>query len=206
MTNENINKLNALRSLPRGTQVDSRIAAIKELLGETEVFKTIQNLRWPEGIVCPRCHSQNIVRKDPPSTSSDQRGYYECLQCQGRGDSGEFDDLTGLPIQEAESHLLNHISNWILCWYLLAFCSLSKIAEVLGMSLMQVMEMAELGSHISEIPKEKKISLEFGFFSKTHKDKTRLEKEKKQSDVLQDELHTRSESKSPFKPGPKSQK
>lgn len=206
MTKENIDKLNALRSLPRGTNVDSRIAAIKDLLGEAEVFKTIQNLRWPSGIICPRCHSTNIVRKDPPSTSSDQRGYYECLQCQGRGDSSFFDDLTGLPIHEAESHILGQVSNWILCWYLLGFCSLSKISEVLGLTLMQVIEMAELGTYMSEISKEKKQSLELGFFSKGYKEKARLDNEKKQAQVLKDELDTRSESKNPFKPGPKSQK
>lgn len=206
MTEENIKKLQALRLLPRGLNVDSRIAAIKDLLGEQEVFKTIQNLRWPEGIVCPRCHSTNIVLKKPPKGSTDKRGHYECLQCQKAGGNSIFDDLTGLPIEHAATQLINYLNQWILCWYLIGFCSITKIAQVLGLSLEQVMEIAKLGTHISELSEDAKARLEYGFFSKNYKEKNRLESKKKQEVTLRDELYTRSESKSPLKPGPKSQK
>jgi transposase-like protein len=187
MNEDNLKKLQALRSLPRTVNVD-------------------QNLRWPEGIICPRCHSKNIVHKKPPPESKDQRGYYECLQCQRSGGSSFFDDLTGLPIDVVETHLINYLNNWILCWYLIGFCSLTKIAQVLGLSLAQVMEIAKLGTQITEVSKEAKMEMEYGFFTKSYKDKIRLGKEKKQAETLQAELETRSESKNPFKPGPKSQK
>lgn len=211
MTEENIKKLNTLRSLPRGINVESRIAAIKDLLGETEVFKTIQNLRWPKGILCPRCHSMNVVRTNPPKDAPDQRSHYECLQCQkendGDGDSGSssfFDDLTGLPIDNALHDLLHHVQNWILCWYLIGFCSLTQISKVLGLSLMQIMEMAELGTQISDISNKDKASLEYSFFAKSPKEKSHLEAKQKDSETLDAELQTRSESRNPFKPGPKS--
>lgn len=210
-TEENIKKLKTLRSLPRGSHIDSRIAAIKDLLGETEVFRTIQNLRWPKGILCPRCHSMNIVRRAAPINAPDKRSHYECLQCQKenegegeseseRGDEGSFfDDLTNLPLDST-------VHNWILCWYLIGFCSFTQIAKVLGLSLMQIMEMAELGTHISDIPSKDKISLEYSFFAKTPKEQSHLKAQDKESEVLDAELQTRSESRNPFKPGPKSRK
>jgi len=214
ITEENIEKLNKLRALPRSSNIESRIAAIQALLGEAEVFRTIQNLRWPRGIVCPHCHSSHVVRCNPPAHATDQRSYYVCLQCQQSqkedGDEqsggGGFDDLTGLPIDSTLPNLIQYIQNWILCWYLIGFCSIRQIAQTLGLSLMQVMEMAELGTQITQLTSKEKLSLEYGFFSQYSKTKSQKEADKQNTEVLEAELHTRSESLSPFKPGPKSQK
>lgn len=205
MSSDNLKKLQTLRALPRTLNVESRIAAITDLLGEVEVFKTIQNLRWPAGILCPRCHSKHIMLKPPPPDSTDKRGHYECLNCQKNGGTSIFDDLTDLPIEYADGTLIHYLNNWILCWYLIGFCSINKIAEILGLSLAQVMEIAELGAHISDISKESKQDLEFGFF-KTYKQKQKNEDKRKKENTLKDELNTRSESLAPHKPGFKSQK
>ena len=129
-TNEsdNLKKLQQLKTLPRprGTPLDnveSRVALIQSLLGDGEVFKTLQVLRWPQGVLCPRCHSSNVVRRDPPLNAKDHRHYYICLDCKGTGGISDFDDFTGLPIGS-----LHALRQWILCWYLIGFCSVNRIA------------------------------------------------------------------------------
>ncbi|MFO1258860.1 MAG: transposase [Gammaproteobacteria bacterium] len=188
----NMKALGRLRDLPRGTQIDSRIAAIQDLLGEREVFRTLHNLRWPQGVVCPRCRSTNVVRRDPPPTSNDSRFFYECLNCKGSGNPSEFDDLTGLQVENA----IRALRQWILCWYLLGFCSVAQIAKVLGLGLAEVAELASLGAHIVELPESSLLSY------RQSQARTARENLKAQSEA--DELRTRSTSLGKYKPGPKS--
>lgn len=196
---DNLDALKRLRSLPRGTQVDSRIAAVKALLGENEIFKTLKMLRWPHGVMCPRCHSSNVVRRDPPPDAIDQRHHYECLNCKGEGTPSDFDDFTGLPIGS-----LHGLSQWILCWYLIGFCSVAQISKVLGISINDVLQMAAMGSEMAELRHDDDPSAKM--------EKLQKEKEKKASrekSALTQEYNeelTRSASKSPLKPGYKSKK
>lgn len=194
MSNEhdNLEALNRLRTLPRGTQVDSRIAAIQDLLGEREIFKTLKSLRWPQGVLCPRCHSNNVVRRDPPAGTIDQRHYYECLNCKSDGSLSDFDDFTDLAI--GSLHSLRQV---ILCWYLIGFCSLSQIAKVLGLSMQEIMQMAKIGSDLIE-------SSEKSSHYSAKKDDSAHSKSEKIT--AYDEELTRSANRSPFKPGYKSKK
>ncbi|MBS0289079.1 MAG: transposase [Proteobacteria bacterium] len=190
---DNLKALKRLRDLPRGTQVDSRIAAIKNLLGETEIFKTLKMLRWPQGVVCPRCHSTNVVRRDPPSNAIDKRHYYICLNCKGDGSPCDFDDFTGLPIGEIRA-----LRQWVLCWYLIGFCSVAQIAKVLGISVQEVMQIASLGNDLTVLPEEKAAL-------QAESRKTQ-EAGKHRKQVEEQEDNTRSASKAPLKPGYKSKK
>lgn len=191
---ENIKALKRLRELPRGTQVESRIAAIQNLLGEVEIFKTLKMLRWPQGVICPRCKSTNVIRKDPPPDSKDKRHYYVCVNCKEDGQSGVFDDFTGLAIES-----LHALRQWILCWYLIGFCSVNQIAKVLGISVQQVVQIATHGSELAELPAE---SLQAQALSEKARDATKRHRET----IDDQEERTRSASKSPFKPGYKSKK
>lgn len=193
---KNLKALKHLRELPRGTTpIESRIAAVQNLLGETEVFKTLKMLRWPQGVVCPRCHSSNVIKKEPPSSASDHRHYYLCLNCHetGEGESG-FDDFTGLPVGSLQA-----LRQWILCWYLMGFCSVNQISKVLGISVHQVIQMATLGSEISVIkdPKSQLKKHEQLSDKKSRETKTR-------DHVDSQEERARSFSKDPKRPGPKS--
>ncbi|MBS0286317.1 MAG: transposase [Proteobacteria bacterium] len=194
---DNIKALKKLRSLPRGTQVDSRIAAIRELLGEHEIFKTLMMLRWPQGVVCPRCHSSNVVRRDPPADAVDQRHFYVCLNCKGEGNPSDFDDFTGLPIGE-----MHALRQWILCWYLIGFCSVAQIAKVLGISIQEVMQIAQLGNEITMLPED-----QHALQAKQELKERKLQEDKKQRlKIDEQEDYTRSASKAPLKPGYKSKK
>jgi len=196
---ENTKALKRLRELPRGTNVDARIAGIRGLLNDREVFQTLKALRWPQGVICPRCQSVNVIRSDPPPNAIDKRHYYECLDCKNGGRISDFDDFTGLPLKS-----MHAVKQWILCWYLIGFCSVNQIAKILGISAQEVMQMAHMGNEITELPKEEdklkaKENLELSK-KKIH------DREKTKASVERDEDYTKSESKSPLKPGYKSKK
>lgn len=188
---DELDALDRLRALPRGTQVESRIAAIQALLGEKEIFKTLKKLRWPQGVICPRCRSTNVVRRDPPISAVDQRHYYECLSCKGDGSLSEFDDFTGLPLGS-----LHSLRQCILCWYLIGFCSVAQIAKALGLSLHEIMQMISIGSELQELPDP----------TMAPAVKVNSSRERANATTQYDEELTRSASKSPFKPGYKSKK
>lgn len=200
---DNIKALKKLRSMPRGSesQTDSRVAAIKNLLGEKEIFKTLQMLRWPKGIVCPRCQSSKVVRRDPPSDAPDQRHYYVCLTCKGEGDPSDFDDFTGLPVGT-----LQGLRQWMLCWYLIGFCSISQIARVLGISVYEVTQIAAYGSQITEISSGSEMKDTLTNKEKMLRDRKKAFQEKSSDVVFKQEEDTRREGLNPFKPGYKSKK
>ncbi|MFI4938351.1 MAG: transposase [Candidatus Berkiellales bacterium] len=192
---EELKALKRLRELPRGTQVESRIGAIQSLLGEDQVFKTLKMLRWPEGPICPRCHSNNVIRKGPPPHSADSRHYYFCLNCRDDGNPSDFDDFTGLPIGSIQA-----LRQWILCWYLIGFCSIAQIAKVLGISIQEAIQMATLGSELTQLSAKAEEA-------KTGKEL--LQRQKKERArvagvmVERQEEDAKSFSKSPTRPGPK---
>ena len=196
---KNLKSLKHLRELPRGSQVDSRIAAIQALLKDKEIFRTIHNLRWPEGVVCPRCGSTHIVKREPPPEINDQRWFFDCLSCKGQGRESTFNDLTGLPFEETISAL----KQWVLCWYLLGFCSISQISKILGISSDLVMQLAQMGANITSLPKKEDI-LSHTFLQNSSKNKSKGFFTKQLENTNKDELLTRSESVGKFKPGPKS--
>lgn len=195
---KNLKTLKNLRELPRNIQVDSRIAHIQALLKDKEVFRTIHSLRWPEGVVCPRCGSTHIVRRDPPQDSDDPRWFFECLSCKGHGRESQFDDLTGLPFEGT----LNAIKQWVLCWYLLGFCSTAQISKILGISPELVMQLAQMGANITVLPKKEDV-LSHTFLNSA-KNRSQGFFKRQQEQTEQDNKLTQSESLGKFKPGPKS--
>ncbi len=70
---------------------------IKNLIDDMQCYKTVRELRWPKGIMCPCCESTYIIK---------QR--YECKDCNTR-----FDDLTDTIF--AGHHQPQKV--WVLCLY-----------------------------------------------------------------------------------------
>lgn len=193
-----IKALKKLRALPRGSNVETRIAAIKDLLGDKEAFSTLRYLRWPKGIHCPFCKGTNIVHFIPdPSPQEDQnlKRHYKCLDCEKRGEGGIFDDFTGLPISSIRT-----LKQWMLCWYLLGFCSIIQIAQILGLSIDQVRKIAEMAGRLHET-KEQNLDADFNLTFKKKQQST-LSQFRKTTEYQED--LTKSASKGIFKPGPKS--
>jgi transposase-like protein len=61
---------------------------IKNLINDTQCYQTVRELRWPDGVKCPSCESQHVIKRGFDDTEPD-RQRYECHGCTKR-----FDDLT----------------------------------------------------------------------------------------------------------------
>src|SRR5437762_7658757 len=61
---------------------------IKNLIDDVQCYKTVRELRWPDGIVCPSCQSKHVIKRGFDDTEP-ARQRYECTDCHTR-----FDDLT----------------------------------------------------------------------------------------------------------------
>lgn len=59
------------------------------LLDEDKCFEVIRAYRWPEGVRCPHCHTDQITKQGRDERQR-ARQRYRCLGCQQK-----FDDLTG---------------------------------------------------------------------------------------------------------------
>jgi transposase-like protein len=61
---------------------------ITNLIDDVQCCQTVRELRWPDGIACPSCTSQHVIKRGfDDAESAHQR--YECHDCDTR-----FDDLT----------------------------------------------------------------------------------------------------------------
>src|SRR6201997_3093132 len=80
---------------------------IKNLIDDVQFYKTVCELRWPEGIVCPSCQSKQVIKRGFDDKEL-ARQRYECKDCHTR-----FDDLTDTIF--AGHH--QPLKVWILCLY-----------------------------------------------------------------------------------------
>ena len=62
---------------------------IRDLIDDAKCFQTVREMRWPDGVSCPHC-SANSVIKDGRDDTQSHRQRYLCHGCHKR-----FDDLTG---------------------------------------------------------------------------------------------------------------
>jgi len=61
---------------------------IKNLIDHTQCYETVRGLRWPDGVKCPFCDSERVIKRGfDDKEPAKQR--YECKNCPKR-----FDDLT----------------------------------------------------------------------------------------------------------------
>lgn len=106
---------------------------ILPLIDEAMCFRTVRDLRWPDGVKCPRCQS-NAVSKRGFDDTQKQRQRYHCSAC-----DRDFDDLTGTVF--AGHH--QPLQVWILCLYFMGLnLSNLRIATELGLDPDSVHEMA----------------------------------------------------------------
>ena len=95
------------------------------LMDDAKCFAFVRQHRWPEGVRCPGCGSDAVVRHGRDDTQP-QRQRYRCEACTGR-----FDDLTGTVL--AGHH--RPLRVWVLGLYLMGLnLSNRQIAEELGLS------------------------------------------------------------------------
>jgi len=79
----------------------------KSLIDEVQCYQTVRELRWPNGIVCPSCESQEVMTRGFDDTEP-PRQRYACHNCDKR-----FDELTDTIF--AGHH--QPLTVWVLCLY-----------------------------------------------------------------------------------------
>src|SRR5215831_18382865 len=80
---------------------------ITKLIDEVQCYQTVRELRWPDGVGCPSCESQEVMKRGFDDTEP-ARQRYACHNCDTR-----FDDLTDTIF--AGHH--QPLKVWILCLY-----------------------------------------------------------------------------------------
>ena len=97
---------------------------IQDLIDDAKCYQKVREIRWPEGVSCPKCGSQRITRQGRDDTQP-QRCRYQCQACRKR-----FDDLTGTIF--AGHH--QPLRVWILCLYFMGLnLSNQQIAQELDL-------------------------------------------------------------------------
>lgn len=107
---------------------------ITSLLDENRCYEEIRNLRWPEQIICPHCHSDSVVKKGHHSHQI-ARQRYQCNTCHKR-----FDDLTKTVFSGHHQPL----PVWVLCLYLMGLnLSNTQIAQELDLNVSDAQAMCQ---------------------------------------------------------------
>jgi transposase-like protein len=104
------------------------------LMDDAKCFAFVRQRRWPEGVRCPGCGSDAVIRDGRDDTQPD-RQRYRCKACAGR-----FDDLTGTALAGRHQPL----RVWVLCLYFMGLnLSHRQIALAPGLSPSEVQAMTE---------------------------------------------------------------
>jgi transposase-like protein len=107
---------------------------LSALLDDAKCFALVRQHRWREGVRCPGCGSDAVIRNGCDATQP-HRQRYRCKACAGR-----FDDLTGTVL--AGHH--QPLRVWVLCLYLMGLnLSNRQIARELELSPSDAQAMTE---------------------------------------------------------------
>ena len=105
---------------------------IKSIIDNAKCFETVREMRWPEGVTCPRCGSSEIIKYGRDETQRDRQKYH----C--RGYCRYFDDLTTTIFEGHHQPL----SVWILCLYFMGLnFSNRQISQELELNIDDVQTM-----------------------------------------------------------------
>ena len=112
----------------------SALVDLSGLMDDAKCFALVRQRRWPEGVRCPGCSSDAVIR-DGHDDAQPDRQRYRCKACAGR-----FDDLTGTALAGRHQPL----RVWVLCLYFMGLnLSNRQIALELGLSPSEVQAMTE---------------------------------------------------------------
>ena len=82
---------------------------IQDLIDDAKCYETVRTMRWPDGVTCPHCSSDSVIKNGRDDTQPN-RQRYECQSCRRR-----FDDLTGTIFADHRQPL----RTWVTCLYLM---------------------------------------------------------------------------------------
>jgi transposase-like protein len=128
---------------------------ITNLIDNSKCYEIVRQYRWPEGVSCPHCKSQEIARRGKDETQP-ERQRYACKAC-----GKQFDDLTDSVFAGRHQPL----RVWVACLYLMGLnLSNQQIAKELSLHKDDVQRMtSELRQAIVERRPEVELSGEVEF-------------------------------------------
>ena len=98
---------------------------LKHLIDDRKCYEMVREMRWPQGIECPKCRSHEVKKRGFHSRQA-YRQRYVCQGCQQ-----QFDDLTGTIFEGHHQPL----RTWFLCLYLMGLnLSNEQIAQELDLA------------------------------------------------------------------------
>jgi transposase-like protein len=98
---------------------------IQDLVTDAACYAKVRELRWPEGVRCPHCDADQVIRRGRHDSSPDRQRYY-CHGCDTR-----FDDLTDTVFEGHHQPL----KIWMLCLYFMGLnLSNEQIAQELDLN------------------------------------------------------------------------
>lgn len=104
---------------------NASLVNLQMLIDDAKCFEVLRQIRWSEGVICPCCQSNQVVKRGFDETQP-MRQRYQCKVCQKR-----FDDLS-------DTILAGHhqpLRTWILCLYLMGLnLSNLQIAQELDLN------------------------------------------------------------------------
>src|SRR3954468_7719504 len=116
------------------TMAAADLVDLSGLMDDAKCFALVRQRRWSEGVRCPGCGSEAVIR-DGRDDAQPDRQRYRCKACAGR-----FDDLTGTALAGRHQPL----RVWVLCLYFMGLnLSNRQIALELGLSPSDVQAMTE---------------------------------------------------------------
>src|SRR3954470_23488526 len=122
------------RKEPLTVMPASDLVNLSGLLDDAKCFALVRPLRWPEGVRCPGCGSDGVIR-DGCDDTQPHRQRYRCKACAGR-----FGDLTGTVL--AGHH--QPLRVWVACLYFMGLNLANRqIALELGLDASDVQAMTE---------------------------------------------------------------
>lgn len=105
---------------------------LSSLIDDAKCYQVIRQTRWGEGTYCPRCRSQEVIKRGKDDTQPHRQRY------QGKDCSFNFDDLTDTIF--AGHH--QPLQKWIGCLYLMGLnLSSEQIAQELDLDKDDVYQM-----------------------------------------------------------------
>lgn len=105
---------------------------IPELIDEAKCYAEVRKLRWPDGVRCPECGSDQVSKRGRHDRQP-HRQRYRCQAC-----PKQFDDLTDTIFEGHHQPL----KIWVLCLYLMGLnLSNQQIAQELGLNKADVQQM-----------------------------------------------------------------
>lgn len=82
---------------------------LTDLIDDAKCYETVRTMRWPNGVTCPHCFSDSVIKNGRDETQP-HRQRYQCHACGRR-----FDDLTDTIFAD---HRLP-LRTWVTCLYLM---------------------------------------------------------------------------------------